>query len=377
MSYAPSEPVVAHLTTHFAREAALRFQVEDFDTLEPGSLRWRVKGLWPAVGVCFVGGPSMSGKSFWTLDAMAKVCRGTEILGRKSVPSGVIYIASEGAHGVRNRIAGLRSKIGPLGSAFKFIGQAPNLTDPKDVAALRAALLEAKAELQEGGHDLGVVAVDTLSASIPGADENSAADMSPVLHALQELAVELAIIVIVVAHTGKDEGRGLRGWSGLLANADGLVMLEAPDGDTRGGTVVKVKDGAAGDRFAFVLSAVEIGIDDDGERVTTCVVEPAEVDGQRRVGRRERRLSPKQELVLRSVRLCLDDGLGQVVPVPEGIRPGEPAVHRDRVKERARLEGYADDTAKPESVRRKLNEHLTDLIGLERLRAHGEYLWLI
>ena len=53
-----------------------KFTLEDFDTLQPGRLHWRVKGLWPAVGVCFVGGPSMSGKSFWTLDALAKVCRG-------------------------------------------------------------------------------------------------------------------------------------------------------------------------------------------------------------------------------------------------------------------------------------------------------------
>ena len=38
-----------------------RFIRENFDDLEPGISLERVKGLWPRTGVCFVGGPSMSG----------------------------------------------------------------------------------------------------------------------------------------------------------------------------------------------------------------------------------------------------------------------------------------------------------------------------
>ena len=263
-----------------------KFTLEDFDTLQPGHLHWRVKGLWPAVGVCFVGGPSMSGKSFWTLDALAKVCRGEPVLGRKSIASGVVYIASEGAHGVRNRIAGLRSKIGVLESAFKFIGQAPDLGDAEDVEDLKATLLLAKTDLEAKGHGLGVIAVDTLSASIPGADENSAKDMSPVLAALQTMAAELGALVVVIAHTGKDETRGLRGWSGLLANADGLIMLDTPDGGVRVGSVVKVKDGESGDRFAFSLAVVEIGIDADGDPITTCTIEDADAPDRPKAGRK-------------------------------------------------------------------------------------------
>ena len=200
----------------FARKPS-RFVLEDFDTLEPGVALERVKGLWPRCGLCFVGGPSMSGKSFWTLDALARVCRGEPVLGRKSVPAGTLYIASEGAHGVRKRIKALREKIGGLGGAFQFIGQAPNLRSEDDLADLRETMADAQAAMRAKGLELGVVAIDTLSASIPGADENSAADMSPVLHALQGMAAELGLLVLVIAHTGKDETRGLRGWSGLLA----------------------------------------------------------------------------------------------------------------------------------------------------------------
>lgn len=300
---------------------ASKFTLEDFDTLNPGALTWRVKGLWPAVGVCFVGGPSMSGKSFWTLDAMARVVRGDDVLGRKAVRSGVLYIAAEGAHGVKNRIAGLRSRTGALGGGFAFIGQAPDLRSPDDVADLRNVIEEAAAAMAERGHSLGVVTVDTLSAAIPGADENSAADMSPVLHALQTLAAELGVVVVVVAHTGKDESRGLRGWSGLLGNADGLIMLDDPRGEPiRTGTVVKVKDGLSGDAFAFSLDVVTLGEDDDGDPITTCVVQPEATPERPKRGRKATVAETDAELIRQAFNRIFPDKSATVfAPGAEGV----------------------------------------------------------
>ncbi len=284
-----------------------RFVLEDFDTLEPGEALERVKGLWPRSGLCFVGGPSMSGKSFWTLDALAKVCRGEPVLGRKSVPAGTLYIAAEGAHGVRKRIKALRSKIGELGGAFQFIGQAPNLRDADDVADLSAVIEQAREGMTERGFELGVVAIDTLSASIPGADENSAADMSPVLHALQTMAAEKGLLVLMIAHTGKDETRGLRGWSGLLANADGLIMLESPEGATRVGSVVKVKDGESGDRFAFELRRVVLGHDSDGDEISSCVIEETDAPSGSKAGRKPTKADEAGNLILTAFnRLIMD-----------------------------------------------------------------------
>ena len=66
-------------------------------------------------------------------------------------------------------------------------------------------ITEAREYMAVRGTKLGVLAIDTLSASAPGADENSSKDMSPVLAALHTLALELQILVVVIAHTGKDE----------------------------------------------------------------------------------------------------------------------------------------------------------------------------
>lgn len=360
----------------FARRS--KFRLEDFNTLTPGRVMWRVKGLWPSVGLCFLGGPSMTGKTFWALDALARVCRGDQVLGRKSLAAGVVYVGAEDPNGIRLRIEGLRAELGPLPKdRFRFIGQAPDLTDAEDVDDLKSAILEARDAMQAQGVALGVICIDTMSAAIPGADENTAKDMSPVLSRLQALAVELGAMVLMVAHTGKDADRGLRGWSGLLANADGLIMLEDPEGNpTRVGKVVKVKNGPAGDQFAFGLRVVTTDVDEDGDDITTCVVDDESVPISSRPTR-GRRLSPKLALILRAANLCLDDGMGESVPPPEGVPHGTKGIHRDKVKARAIAEGYDDGSAKPESVRRKLNSNLTDLIGFERLRASGDYLWVV
>ena len=349
-----------------------RFKREAFDQIEPGAQQWLVKGLWPSTGVCFVAGPSMSGKSFWTLDAMARVVKGEPVLGRKSKPAGVVYIASEGAAGVRNRIKGLRGKTGPLGAAFEMIGQAPNLNDADDVEDLREALKASQADMAKKGVRLGVVVIDTLSASIPGADENTAKDMSPVLTALQALAVELGLLVVVVAHTGKDSERGLRGWSGLMANADGLIMLESPDDQTRSGRVEKVKDGLSGDRFGFELEVVEIGIDEDGDKITTCLVHDTEAPGQKGVSRK---LAPKLDLVMRCFDLCMDAGQNENVPPVGGVPPGTKGVPRDQLRDRLRAEGYTAGTGNPESIRKAMNRHIDQLLDQKRLRGNERLVW--
>lgn len=279
-----------------------RFRTEDFNTITAGRSPARVKGLWPKVGVCFLGGPSMAGKSFWALDALARVSRGEPVLGRKSLAAGVVYIGAEDPGGIRLRIEGLRGEIGRLDPGrFQFIGQAPDLTEPDDVADLRATLIEARDLMVADGSELGVIAIDTMSAAIPGADENTAKDMGPVLKALQDLAHELQTLVLMVAHTGKDADRGLRGWSGLLANADGLVMLDDPQGSpVRPGTVVKVKNGPAGDRFAFSLRVVEVGEDDDGDPITTCVIEDQDAPEAVRSGRKPTKAAQSAELIMRA-----------------------------------------------------------------------------
>jgi hypothetical protein len=172
------------------------------------------------------------------------------------------------------RIQGLRKVTGRWSDNTRFIGAAPNLTDQADVDRLTVRLVKIRDDFQSRGIRLGAVVVDTMSASIPGADENAAKEMSPILTRLQELAATLDLCVIVVAHVGKDADRGIRGWSGMFANADGVVRVMPHDEDQlRVVTVQKAKDAEAGQRHAFALKVVDLGVDADGDPETTCVVD--------------------------------------------------------------------------------------------------------
>jgi hypothetical protein len=317
-----------------------QFRVEDFEELKASASAWRVKGMWPDVGLCFVGGPSQAGKSFWLLNAAAALAQGAPVAGANSRRCGVLYVAAEGAGGVKKRVEGLRQHTGPLGRLCKFLGQSVDLTSFEDVEALRATVEAVQTEFRKAGEELGVVVIDTLSAATPGVEENTSGDLGKVLNTLQRLAADHGLLVLVAAHTGKDPSRGLRGWSGQFANADGVIMLDPPSAGVFGGELVKVKDSASGRRFCFRLRPVVLGIDDEGEEITTCVVEECEASGRKIA----RMLAPGQahdaDLIVRVLRELESKGQANVTKealrnaaYSEGLGGADPGAEREhRIK---------------------------------------------
>ena len=84
-------------------------------------------------------------------------------------------------------------------------------------------------------------------------------------------------IMLLVHHTGKDASRGLRGHSSLMAALDAVIEVSR-DGDRRDWRTTKAKDAGDGQAHAFRLAVVELGIDEHGEALTSCVVEPLEAE---------------------------------------------------------------------------------------------------
>ena len=298
------------------------FKIETCDTLRARAEDSLVKNLWPRVGIGFVAGSTMAGKTFLTLQLIDGVARGNPVLGRRSKRAGVVYVAAEGENGVRKRIEGLRQERGSgWAGHMQFIGAAPNLNDDEDVTDLRNVLHAQKQEMGARGIRLGIVVIDTLSASIPGADENAAKDMSKILSTLQRIGNELEVFVLLVAHFGKDTERGLRGWSGLTANADSLIQVQLlSDRETRVATIVKVKDGEAGEDFKFKLKSIELGRDSDGDPITTCVVAGLEKSASQQKDLR-RPLPASAQAALRALKLVLDHGLTIEIAAP-GVKLG-------------------------------------------------------
>ncbi|MFM0263118.1 AAA family ATPase [Paraburkholderia sediminicola] len=238
------------------------------DLLSAPPLRWFVRGVLPADSFAALYGPSGSGKSFLALDLCAAVAEGADWFGRRVVRAPVTYCALEGERGMGKRTQAWSARNGrPLPANFRFIAQPLDLRSEEDVHDLANAVIA-------GGGENGLLVIDTLNRAAPGGDENSSADMGALIAACKELQRRTRCTVLLVHHTGKDSTKGLRGHSSLFAALDAAIEVSRTDA-RREWAVAKSKDDADGDKNAFELRAIDVGKDEDGEPVTSCVVVPA------------------------------------------------------------------------------------------------------
>ena len=228
-------------------------------------VHWVIRGLLPQEGIGVIFGEPGSGKSFLALDLTAAVSRDAEWCGQEVTGGPVVYIAAEGAGGFRKRLRAIAKHQGfPLdGIPLGIISDAPNMLKDDDKALARAIKASGGAVL---------VVIDTLASVTPGANENSAEDMGAVIARCKRLQEATGATVLLVHHSGKDASRGARGWSGLRGAVDVEIEITRK-GDDRLAKVTKQKDGEDGALFPFRLLSVDLGQDDDGVPLTSCVVE--------------------------------------------------------------------------------------------------------
>ena len=353
-----------------------RFTRESFQAIEPRGAEWLVKNLIPAHGYGFLAGPSQGGKSFLSLEWSLRLSAGLDVLDHRSPRAGVVYVASEGANGVRKRVAAWRQSNPGVSCAFELIGQAPDLRKAEDISDLIAELHGAAEELAGRGDVLGLVVIDTLAASMPGGNENDGADMSALLANIQRIGEETMAFVLVVSHTGKDEGRGLRGWSGQFAGADTVIMLTREEGaDLRVGLVKKQKDGEDGERFAFRLEKVVLGEDGDGDEISSAVVVYDGVPEAKT--QKAARPTADGQFLLKAIRYVTDNG--DTVPAPRapGVLPHQLAVTRRDVRARAFASGFAHEEEKPNSTTKRFGRAIEDLVAKSAIRVEEDLLWLL
>lgn len=360
-----------------ARTAPRRqFVRENFHSIAPKGAEWLVKNLIPAHGYGFIAGPSQGGKSFLSLEWSLRLSAGLDVLGHRSKRAGVVYVASEGANGVRKRVAAWRQANPDVHCAFEMIGQAPDLRKADDISALIAELHGAADELAGRGEVLGLVVIDTLAASMPGGNENDGADMSALLANIQRIGEETMAFVIVVSHTGKDEGRGLRGWSGQFAGADTVIMLTREEGaDLRVGLVKKQKDGEDGERFAFRLERVVLGEDEDGDEVSSAVVVYDSAPSAK--GRKAKSLTSPEQVVLSAIKYVTDNGDTRPVPQVPGALSHQLAVSRSDVRIRALASGFAVDGEPTNTTSQRLSRALQGIVAKGAVRMEGDLIWLL
>ena len=176
-----------------------------------------------------------------------------------------MYVALEGQAGVPQRVKAWESHAGrnfPDGVTFVF--DAFKLTERDHVLGL-AALIDSV-----GG--AGLIVIDTFNRATPSVDENNSRDMGMAIEAATELQTLTRSLVLLVHHTGKDETKGLRGHSSLHAALDAAIEVSRT-GDRREWKVHKSKDGQDGEAHPFRLRVINLGQDEHGDDISSCVVD--------------------------------------------------------------------------------------------------------
>lgn len=227
--------------------------------------RWLVRDVLPQAELAVLYGASGSGKSFVALDLAAAIARGEPWRGLRVARGPVLYVVGEGVAGFRQRaIAYCREHgIDPDALDLHIASAVPSLVSAEQVQEAARVFAPLKPVL---------IVIDTLARALQGADENSGEDMGKAIAHCAGIHAATGSLVLLVHHSGKDESRGARGWSGLRAAADAELEVTRL-GDTRTLAVTKQKDGNDEARFAFRLRPVPLGQDEEGEDVTSAVVE--------------------------------------------------------------------------------------------------------
>ena len=238
------------------------------DLLALPPMRWMLRGVLPMTGFAGLYGPSGSGKSFLVLAIAAAIAGGDyEWFGHRITQCPVTYCALEGEGGIAKRIKAWATFYGKeVPQALRFITQPFDLRAERDVIDLASAIVAV------GGAG-GMTILDTLNRAAPGADENSSVDMGDLINASKRLQDLTGGLVLLVHHTGKVEHYGPRGHSSFYAALDGAIEVKCKD-KVRKWAVAKSKDDETGTEYQFDLDVVSVGVDDDGDDVTSCVVVP-------------------------------------------------------------------------------------------------------
>lgn len=241
---------------------------------QPAPIAWLVENWIQDDALIMVHGPSGGGKTFVVLDwCMTIASQYNNWMGNEAESGPIIYLAGEGHHGLRSRIAAWKEEknVRKLNMWLSKSGCDLNLTEGYLKVLEQIRDIEVKPSL---------IVVDTLHRFLNG-DENSAKDAKTMLDACAKLMQEFDCSVLLVHHTGVNDdsqhrARGSSAWRGALD----IEISVKPATKTRPIEIVqrKSKDSEMAEPVYVELKQVEIPgwKDKKGKPVTSAVIIEAE-----------------------------------------------------------------------------------------------------
>jgi hypothetical protein len=244
-----------------------RFPPVRFDDIElTTSARCVVEDLIPRESVVVVWGPPKCAKSFFVFDMVMHVALGREYRDKRVEQGTVVYIAAEGEVGIKQRVAAFRVARMHPGESPQFYLLATRIDLVADVDVLA---VDIRAQL--GEERPAVIVVDTLNRTFRGS-ENKDEDMGAYRDAADRLREGFGCTVIIIHHCGVSGDRP-RGHTSLTGAVDAQLAVRRDADKSVLVTLEHMKDGPEGDMMRLALQVVEVGLDDYGKPITSCVIE--------------------------------------------------------------------------------------------------------
>jgi AAA domain len=347
-----------------------KFKLIPFDKITVSSTAvYLVKDIIPSTGIAVIWGPPKCGKSFWTLDLFMHVALdGWEYRGQRTKHGAVVYLAPEGGNGFGGRVEAFRRHHQLAGQSAPFFLVPAPINLVKDSKALIGCIRQ-----QVGDeHKPVAVIIDTLNRSLVGSESDDK-DMAAYIKAADAIGEAFGCVVPIVHHCGI-EGNRPRGHTSLTGAAQAQLSVKR---DATGNVIVEVewmKDGQEGAKVASRLEVVEVGTDEYGEAITSCVVASADeiLQSDLPQARKTARLPKSPQIALRALCEAVQE-LGVVPPVSNHIPNGVRTVTIDQWRQYAYARGIStgEGRAKQQAFKRA-----TDLlIGNEHVGIWGEQSW--
>ena len=237
---------------------------------QPAPISWLVRRWLQDQALIMVHGPSGGGKTFVVLDWCLRMASGVpEWSGLKVRPGTVVYLAGEGHHGLRGRLAAWHTAHVDVDADIWLSRDGCDLNTP-------AGYMRVVDNVRALPKRPSLIVVDTLHRFLLG-DENSAQDAKTMLDACAALMSEFGCSVLLVHHTGvSDEAqhraRGSSAWRGALDIE--ISIVPGKDGSPMQIVQRKSKDAELAEPVYAELQSVTIPgwLDEDGQPVTSAVV---------------------------------------------------------------------------------------------------------
>ena len=328
-----------------------------------------IKGWLGCGQMSVMYGPSNVGKSFAALDMAWHVASGEMWHGFRVSGGPVLYLATEGGSSFHNRIYALAQKYERTDVPLYIRPSPVDLLRPNaDLAEIIALVEEIK---EASGQDCVQIVVDTVSRAMAGGNENGPEDMTAFISNVDAMRAATGAHCMLVHHSGKDVAAGARGHSSLRAATDTEIEMELSREDgLRFARATKQRDMETGAEFAFKLDVITLGVDQDGDDVTTCVIEP--VQGDEIADAKRKPMSKNGKLLVE----CFMQLQGERIGAPNPSGAGWPDSGTRWAISEADLRSHFYGKITTQNKRGTFRETVSVMISDGHLAANDEHFWL-